>query len=67
MRDVGLLLEDRAHQLREIAVDLDDLLELVEHERDAAPALGGELAGSCEQPLERRVDVARSGCARRRS
>ena len=57
MRDLGLALEDRAHQLRQAGVDLHDLLELVEHEQDLALAVGGELARQLEQPLDRGVDV----------
>ena len=57
MRDLGLELEDGAHQLRELGVDVDDLLELVEDERDLSPALCGELAGKLEEPLERRVEI----------
>ena len=57
MRDLGLLLEDGPHQLREIGVDVDNLLELVEDEDDLALALGGQLAGQLEQALDRRVDV----------
>ena len=36
MADLGLLLEDRPHQLREAGVDRLDLLELVEYHGDAA-------------------------------
>ena len=43
VRDLGLLLEHRAHQLRQRRVDVDDLLELVEDERHPPVALGGEL------------------------
>ena len=57
MRDVGLRLEDRAHQRRQARVEADHLLELVEDERDAAAALGRELRRQLEQPLERRVHV----------
>ena len=57
MRDLGLLLEDRAHQPRQPRVDVDDLLELVEHERDLALAVGAELGRQLEQALDRRVDV----------
>ena len=38
-----LLLEDRAHQAGQGRVDVLDLLELVEDERGAAPAAGGQL------------------------
>ena len=44
VRHLGLALEDGAHQPRQGRVDVDDLLELVEDERDPAPALGAELA-----------------------
>src|SRR5262245_42327283 len=57
--DLGLRLEDRAHELREVAVDVDDLLEFVEDERDLPPALGRELARELEQPFQRRLDVLR--------
>ena len=57
MRDLRLLLEHRPHQPRQPRVDVDDLLELVEHERDLALAVGAELARQLEQPLDRRVDV----------
>ena len=60
MRDLGLRLEDRPHQLREVGVDLDDLLELVEHERDRRFRSVASSPGSVEQPLERRRDVGRS-------
>ena len=48
MRDLGLLLEHRAHELRQPAVDVDDLLEFVEDERDPATAIRGNLAGKLE-------------------
>ena len=57
VRDVGLELEDGAHQLRKLRVDVDDLLELVEDERDLPPALRGELARQLEEPLERCVEI----------
>jgi len=57
VRDLGLALEDRAHQLGQARVDLDDLLEFVEHEQDLALAVGGELARELEQPPDRGVDV----------
>ena len=60
MRDLGLLLEHRAHQPRQPRVDVDHLLELVEHERDLALAVGAELAGQLEQALDRGVDVLRA-------
>ena len=60
MRDLRLLLEDRAHQPRQPRVDVDHLLELVEHERHLALALGAQLARQLEQPLERGVDVLRA-------
>ena len=59
MRHLRLGLEDRAHELRKVAVDVHDLLELVEHERDLPLALRAELARELEEPLERRVDVLR--------
>ena len=59
VRDVGLHLEDGAHEPREVGIDVDDLLELVEDERDLPSALGGELARQLEEPLERRVEVLR--------
>jgi hypothetical protein len=55
--DLGLRLEHRAHQVRELAVERDDLLELVQHEDDAPLSLGGELGRELEQPLDRVVDV----------
>src|SRR5207302_5954416 len=56
VRDVGLGLEDGAHEPRELPVDVDDLLKLVEDERHLPPPLRAELAGKLEQALERRVD-----------
>src|SRR5581483_12184035 len=53
-----LCLEDGAHQVRELLVDREDLLELVEDDHDAALALGRELAEQLEQALDRVVDVA---------
>ena len=53
---LGLLLEDRPHQVRVGAVERDDLLELVEDEHGAPLALGGDLARKCEQRLDRVVD-----------
>ncbi len=44
-----------------VAVDLDDLLELVEHEHDPPVALARELPGELEQPLHRRDDVRGGG------
>ena len=55
--DLGLPLEDRAHELREMAVDVHDLLELVEDECDLPLTLGCKQAGELEEPLERRVHV----------
>ena len=46
MRHLGLRLEHGAHQLREVGVDLDDLLELVEDERDRRFALRASRPGS---------------------
>ena len=57
MGDVGLQLEDGAHETWEVGIDVDDLLELVEDERDLPSALRGELARQLEEPLERRVEV----------
>ena len=57
MRDLGLLLEDGAHQPRQRRIDVDDLLELVEDQRHAALALGAELARERQQVLERRAQV----------
>ena len=54
--DLRLLLEDRAHQLRVVAVDREDLLELVEDEHGAAPALGRDPARESEERLDRVVD-----------
>ena len=45
--------------LREVGIDVDDLLELVEDERDLPLALGGELAGELEEPLDGRVEILR--------
>ena len=56
VRHLGLLLEDRPHQVGVVAVDRDDLLELVEHEGGAAAPLGGDLAGKHEERLDRVVD-----------
>ena len=63
VRDVRLALEHRPHQVRQLRIEVDDLLELVEHDRDAALALGGDAAGKLEQMLDRVVDV-RAGPAR---
>ncbi len=57
VRDVGLRLEDRAHQRRQPRVEPDHLLELVEDERDAAAPFRRELRRQLEQPLQRRVHV----------
>ena len=57
VRHLGLGLEDGAHQPRQGRVDVDDLLELVEDQRHAAPALGAELARQRQQVLERRAQV----------
>ena len=46
MRHLGLRLEDCPHQLGEVRVDLDDLLELVEHERDTRPRSAASSPGS---------------------
>ena len=58
MATSGCRLEDRAHELREIGIDVDDLLELVEDERDLPPALGRELAGQ----LKSRSSVTSRSC-----
>ena len=50
VRDLGLGLEDRAHQPRQLRVDVGDLLELVEHERDA-----------CARARPRAARAARAG------
>ena len=39
----GLCLEDGAHERRKARIEIDDLLELVEDDGDAAAALGREL------------------------
>ena len=57
MADLGLGLEDGAHQVREVPVERKDLLELVEDEHHAPLALDGELARQFEQALDRLVDV----------
>ena len=57
VRDFRLLLEDRAHELRQVGVDVDDLLELVEDHAHPPVPVGPELAGELEEALERRVDV----------
>jgi hypothetical protein len=56
--DLRLRLEDGAHEVGEAAVERDDLLELVEHDRDALLPLGRDLGRQLEQALDRRVDVA---------
>ena len=48
VRDGGLCLEDGSHEPRQVGVDVDDLLELVEDERDLPSALRGELARQLE-------------------
>src|SRR5437588_3004919 len=35
---IGLALEDGAHEVREVSIDLDDLLKLIEDHHDAAPS-----------------------------
>ena len=57
MRDLGLLLERRAHQRRQLGVELRDLLELVEVEDDALALLRRDRARQLEEVLERVVDV----------
>lgn len=57
MGDLRLLLEDGAHQARQLRIDLRDLLKLVENEHDVPFALSGELTRKLEQPLELRQDV----------
>ena len=59
VRHVRLLLEHRAHQLREVGVDLHHLLELVQDQPDLALALRGELGRKLQQALEGRVHVLR--------
>jgi hypothetical protein len=59
MCDVGLQLEDGAHETGQVGIDVDDLLELVEDERNLASALGSELARQLEKPLDGRVEVLR--------
>ncbi len=56
-----LLLEDRAHQLDQRGVDVDHLLKLVQHQRHAPVAIGGDAPEHDEQLLERRVDVLLGG------
>src|SRR5262249_10835184 len=58
--DLGLRLEDRPHEVREVAVETDDLLELVEDDRNSALPLRRDLSGELEQPLDRLVDVRRT-------
>ena len=57
MGDLGLALEDGAHQPRQMTVDVRDLLELVQHEHDPPLPVGAQLSRQLEQPLQRRVDV----------
>ena len=57
VRDLGLALEDRAHQRGQCGIDVDDLLELVDHERRARVAVGGDLRRQLEQPFERGIDI----------
>jgi len=52
VRDVSLRLENRAHQCRQVWVDFDDLLELVQDKHDAALALVSHRLREFEQPLE---------------
>jgi hypothetical protein len=66
VRDLGLLLEHRAHQRRQPRVDVGHLLELVEDHDHLALALRGELRRQLEQPLERRVDVLAAVARRKR-
>ena len=54
--DVRLLLEHRAHQVRIVAVERHDLLELVENEHGTALALGSDPAGKRKQAFDRVVD-----------
>src|SRR6185295_9393567 len=51
VRDLGLLLQDGPQQLRELRVELDDLLELVEDQERGPLALGGDLRDELEQAL----------------
>ena len=57
MRHLRLALEDRAQELRQARVELDDLLELVDDEGRSAAARPSELGGQLEQALERCVDI----------
>ena len=57
VRDVSLRLEGRPHERRQPRVDVEHFLKLVEHERDRAPAFGGQLGRQLEDPLQRRVDI----------
>ncbi len=60
VRHLGLLLKDGAHQAREVCVDVNDLLELIQDQHDLAFALAGQLTWQFQQPLQRGVDVRRS-------
>ena len=66
VRDLGLLLKDGAHDLREVRIDVDDLLELVEDERDPPIPLTAEPAGQLKEMFEGRIDVVPTppGCER---
>jgi hypothetical protein len=55
--NLRLRLEDRTHQPRQVRVQVEDLLELVEHERRPPASLRRQLRGKLQKLLERRVDV----------
>ena len=57
MCDLGLRLEHRAQEVGVAAVQLDDLLELVEDHDDATAPVGRDPAEQLEQRLDRVVDV----------
>ena len=61
--DLGLGLEDRAHQVRKLLVELQHLLKLVEDQRGPLLALGADLAGELEELLDRVVDPGCPGTA----
>jgi hypothetical protein len=54
---LALALEDRAHHVREVLVEAQDLLELVEDEDHAPLAFDRQLGRELEEPLDRLVDV----------
>ena len=57
VRDLRLRLERRSHQVREVRVDPEHLLELVEDDRHPPAAVRRQLARQVEELLDRRVDV----------